>query len=96
MRSLDSTLAGSSSDPTRQLYDRSAVRKATNLSVNTDLLRIARAAGINLSQTLETALESRLADQRRATWLSENEDAINAYNDHVAADGVFSDDRRTF
>ena len=38
------------------LYDRSAIKKATNLTVNSDLLAKSRALKINLSATLEKAL----------------------------------------
>jgi antitoxin CcdA len=33
---------------------------------------------------------------RRDQWLSENQEAINAYNEHVDAYGIFSDGLRTF
>ena len=38
------------------LYNRSASKKATNLTINHDLLRQARELKINLSQTLEERL----------------------------------------
>lgn len=38
------------------LYDRSAAKKPVNLSVNGDLVRLARERGINLSHELETRL----------------------------------------
>ena len=80
----------------RMSYDRSAARKATNLSVNSDLLRIARKLRLNLSRELEVRLEQIIAERRRAAWLEENREAIDAYNEHVERDGVFSDGRRTF
>ena len=77
-------------------YDRSAPRKAANLSINSDLLRLARRMRLNLSRELEHRLEEILAQQRRAQWLEENREAIDAYNDHVERDGVFSDGLRRF
>ena len=77
-------------------YDRSAPRKATNLSVNSDLLRIARDLGFNLSRELEHRLEELITKERRKRWLAENEKAIEAYNDHVERNGVFSDGLRRF
>ena len=46
-------------------YDHSAPKKATNLSINSDLLRLARERGINLSATLETALAEKLRQDLR-------------------------------
>ena len=77
-------------------YDRSAPRKATNLSINSDLLRIARRLRLNLSRELERRLEEVLAEHRRAAWLEENAEAIAAYNDHVERHGAFSDGLRSF
>lgn len=77
-------------------FDHSAPRKATNLSVNRDLLRLARAEGLNLSQELERALLERLAERERQRWLAENRAEIDAYNSHIAVDGAFADRLRQF
>ena len=45
----------------QQLYDTTAPKKATNLSLNSDLLIKSRALNINLSATLEQALKHELA-----------------------------------
>lgn len=71
-------------------------KTATNLSVRTDLLQAARALKLNLSSVLEHALEQAVRDAQRQAWLSENEDAIDAYNAQVEKRGVFSDDWRRF
>lgn len=73
-----------------------APRKATNLSINADLLRQARELGLNLSRELEVRLLEVIAERRRAAWLADNEEAIAAYNEHVERSGVFSDGLRTF
>ena len=44
------------------LFDSEAPKKATNLSINSDLLSKARAMKINLSATLERALQEKLAE----------------------------------
>lgn len=77
-------------------YDRAAARKATNLSINQDLLRVARRLRLNLSRELEKRLEEVVAQQRRAAWIEENQEAIAAYNHHIERDGVFGDGLRTF
>ena len=73
-----------------------SVRKAVNLTVDSELLAAAREAKLNLSATLESALKERLGRLRAERWLAENRRAINAYNDHVGEHGVFSDGQRSF
>ena len=77
-------------------YDTKAPKKATNLSVNADLLNKARQLDINLSATLERALVEVLRQRQRERWLAQNRGAIAAYNDHVEKHGAFSDGVRTF
>jgi antitoxin CcdA len=72
------------------------VKRATNVSVRSDLLVVAREAGINLSAALERALTEELAALKRKKWLEENREAIQAYNEHVEKHSTFSDDLRGF
>jgi antitoxin CcdA len=71
-------------------------KRATNVSVRSDLLEAAREAGLNLSATLERALTEELAAARRKRWREENREAIQAYNEHIEKHGVFSNDVRKF
>ena len=80
----------------QELYNYKAPKKATNLSVNSDLLKRSKALDINLSATLEQALKEKLAKVEAKKWLEENKNAINAYNDFVEEHGCFSDEYRTF
>jgi len=73
-----------------------ALKRATNVSIRSDLLTAARDAGVNLSATLERALTEELAVVRRKKWRQANRDAIAAYNEHVEKHGTFSDDMRSF
>ena len=73
-----------------------ATKKAANLSVRADLLEEARAYKINLSQTLEAALQIELKKEKERRWLEENRAAIEAYNREVAEHGLFSDRFRSF
>jgi antitoxin CcdA len=74
----------------------SASKKAVNVSVDAALLREARAQDINLSATLERALEDALRQHRRAQWLAENSQGIAAYNTQVDEHGAFADKLRSF
>lgn len=71
-------------------------KRPANLSVNAALLEQAKALDINLSATFEAALEAEVRARRRVLWLAENREAIEAYNAHVEAHGVWSDGLRGF
>lgn len=75
----------------QKYFDVNAPKKATNLSVNSDLLKKARSLEINLSATLEHALALQVRKAAREEWLSENEEAINSLNDLAENNGLFSD-----
>ena len=74
----------------------STAKRATNVSIRSDLLLAAREAGVNLSATLERGLAEELAVRRRQKWREDNRQAIEAYNDHVDKHGTLSDELRAF
>jgi len=78
------------------LYDAQAIRKATNLTLNSDLVKKAKNEGINISQIVEVALSEELKKKREQAWLEENQDAIRKANEFVAEHGLFNDGFRTF
>ena len=63
----------------QQIYDEDAPKKATNLSVNSDLLKKARSLRINLSATFEHALALRVKTSAREAWLKENKGVLPIY-----------------
>lgn len=71
-------------------------KRAANLSVNAELLDRAKALDINLSATLEKALEAEVRARMREQWLEENREAIAAYNARIERDGMLSDHVRAF
>lgn len=77
-------------------YDHKAPKRATNLSINSDLIKKAKEMDINLSAALEQTLATQLKAKQREAWLNENRAAITAYNNHVGAYGLFSDGLRNF
>lgn len=79
-----------------QLFDENASKKATNLSINSDLLSRARKLKINLSATLEHALETELRRAERDNWLKDNKKAIGELNELADKNGLFSDAYRDF
>ncbi len=77
-------------------FDIRTPKRATNLSINSDLLPKARKLNINLPATLENALTEELKNRQIEQWLEENTRAIQAYNDFVEKEGVFSEESRGF
>ena len=75
---------------------KTSARKATNLSIDPQLLQQARDLQINLSATLEKALKTIIREKQQKQWLQANTEAIAAYNRQVDENGVFSDDLRSF
>ena len=70
------------------LYSTDAPKKATNLSINSDLLRQAKAYGINLSAAFEKHLETLIRKEKEKRWLEENREAIEAYNEQIQKHGT--------
>ncbi len=73
-----------------------ALKKPTNVSINSELLLKAKQLKINLSATLEAALIEVVNAKQRELWKQENQAAIKAYNQMIESHGVFSDDLRSF
>jgi antitoxin CcdA len=71
-------------------------KQAANLSVDRELLARARALNLNLSQVFEAGLDAAVRQRQREEWLRRNQGALEAYNEHVEKDGVFSDGQRSF
>ncbi len=71
-------------------------KAATNLSLRVDLVRRAKVLRLNLSEVVETALETAIQEFEQAKWLADNQQAIREYNEFVEENGVFSDDWRQF
>src|ERR1700752_4097663 len=71
-------------------------KRSVNLTVEAPLLEAARKEGINLSATLERALEQELVALRRRKWRSDHAEAIETYNEHVGRHVPALADRRTF
>ena len=64
--------------------------------MNGDLLEKAHELGVDVATTLEEALASEVHKRQREAWLAENREAIDAYNELVTRDGVFSAGLRGF
>ena len=81
---------------TQHVYDVDAPKKPVSVSANSDLVNHAKRAGINLSKTFEEAVAIKLRATLEETWLAENKEAIDAYNDRIEKNGVFAAKQRRF
>ena len=72
------------------VYSTDAPKKATNLSINSDLLRQAKAYGINLSAAFEKHLETLIRKEKEKQWLEETEEAVEHYNEHIRKHGTLA------
>jgi antitoxin CcdA len=72
------------------------LKRPANVSIRSDLLEKARLHEINLSRALEERLDELIRQKERDAWLERNRAAIEAYNERVKREGVFSDGLRTF
>ena len=66
----------------------SGKKKATNLSLDQDLLRDARALGVNISAAAETGVSEAVRKAKGEAWLKENRAAIEANNRWVEENGL--------
>ena len=78
------------------IYNRDAKKKATNVSINSDLLEKAKKYRINISANVEKTLEKIVREYEIQNWEKENKEAINSYNQRISEHGVFSDELRSF
>jgi antitoxin CcdA len=70
------------------MFDRDAPKKATNVSLNVDLLEKAKTLGINVSQACERGLAQEVARLRAKEWAEENREAIHSMNEYVEKNGL--------
>ncbi len=73
-----------------------ASKKRTTVTVDGGILKAAKAAGINLSATLEQALATAIADKQRREWHRENAEAVDDYNMQIRGRGAFGSDLRRY
>jgi len=73
-----------------------APKKATNLTLNTKVLEMARELGMNISQTVDGLLAEEVKRRYRARWNEDNKEAVAAYNARIAKEGLPLAKYRTF
>lgn len=65
-----------------------APKRATNISLRSDLIDEARRLNINISQACERGLEEQVTKTRAEQWVEENREAIEYWNAYVEEHGL--------
>ena len=73
-----------------------APKKPTNLSLNADVLAMARELGMNVSRTVDALLAEEVKRQYWVRWNEQNRDAIDQYNQRIEQEGLPLAQYRTF
>ena len=71
-------------------------KRATNLTLSTEVLADAKALGINISKACDLHLRELIRKEKEARWKAEHADFIQAYNLTVAEESLPLDAWRTF
>ncbi|NBJ13688.1 type II toxin-antitoxin system CcdA family antitoxin [Microvirga arsenatis] len=74
----------------------SPIRRSKRVTLSVELVREARALGVNISQACEAGLARAVAEARGSRWLEENREAIEAHNALIERDGLPLDEFRQF
>lgn len=69
-------------------FNPNAPKKATNLSLNSDLVEQARNLDINLSRACERGLELQIAEARARQWREDNQESLAFANEHFERHGL--------
>jgi antitoxin CcdA len=67
------------------------LKRAVNVSVDAEILALAKEMDINLSQTLEDALRTLTEDERVRRWQEEHRDFFESYNAYVERNGTLAE-----
>jgi len=82
---------------TNSTYNKAkSLKKATNLTLNTEVLAEAKKLGINVSKACDAFLESLVKQEKEQRWQLENSKFIASYNKTVDEEGLPLDQWRTF
>lgn len=65
-----------------------AARKATNLTLNADLLAEAKALSVNVSRAAETGISQAVRAEKERRWIEENREALESSNTWVEKNGL--------
>lgn len=65
-----------------------SLRKPTNLSLDSELLKEAKLLGINVSRSAEAGIAEAVKRHKQKKWLQDNASALKSSNAYVEANGL--------
>jgi antitoxin CcdA len=71
-------------------------KRATNLSLSTDVLDSAKQLNINISQVCDAYLRELVRSEQERRWRQEHADFVGAYNDTLHAEGLPLEEWKSF
>jgi antitoxin CcdA len=71
-------------------------RRATNLSIDSEVLEKARAMNINISRAAEDGVRRAISREEAKRWAEENADVIRSSNEYVEKHGLPLEKYRVF
>ena len=83
-------------DNIRTYNKEKSLKKATNLTLNTEVLAEAKKLGINISKACDAFLESLVKQEKERLWKLENAKFISEYNQITDEEGLPLDKWRSF
>lgn len=69
-------------------HEKPTARKATNLTLDADLLAEAKALAVNVSRAAETGIAEAVRAEKERLWLEENREAIESWKIWVEQNGL--------
>lgn len=63
-------------------------RKATNLSIDQNLIAEAKALDLNVSRVAEEGIAAAVREEKNRRWKEENKEAIESWNEWVRENGL--------
>ncbi|MEI6183599.1 MAG: type II toxin-antitoxin system CcdA family antitoxin [Polynucleobacter sp.] len=83
-------------DSIRTYNKEKSLKRAANLTLNTQVLAEAKKLGINISKVCDAFLESLVRQEKERLWKLENAKFISEYNQITDEEGLPLDKWRTF
>ena len=75
---------------------RSTTKRPANLSIDAELLTIAKEVGVNISRSAEVGIQQAVNNKIRELWLQENKEALLSSNAFIEENGLPLETFRSF
>jgi antitoxin CcdA len=82
--------------PANPLANTPSAKRPINLSLTSKTVDMAKELGINLSQTVDAWLSEEVKRRYWEKWRDDNHEAMLAYNERIAREGLTLERYRTF